>query len=87
MQSKAKEEIAVSGSPTRSSPRHSSFVFPQLILRNRKRLLAVYDTLKPGVSVLNVEVKSDIFAGFSSNPTRFFCIRTSKFWSSISDCS
>ena len=62
MQSKAKGEIAVSGSPTRSSLRRSIFVFPQLILRNRKRLLAVYDTLKPGVSVLNVEVKSDIFA-------------------------
>ena len=49
-------------SPTRSSLRRSISAFLQLILRNRKRLLAVYDTRKPAVSVLNVEVKSEIFA-------------------------
>ena len=38
-------------SPTRSSLRRSIFAFPQLIQRNRKRLLAVYDTRKPALSV------------------------------------
>ena len=49
-------------SPTRSSICRSICVFPHLILMNRNRLPAVYDTLKPAASVLSVEVKSEIFA-------------------------
>ena len=54
-----------------SSLRRSIFVFPQLILRNRKRLLRVYDTLKPAVSVLNVRRSKirDFCRDSPSNPT------------------